>query len=107
MSDTCPGSIVATFEEEPRGDEVAFVTMGKKGMTGARSSRAKVISLKPARCTVERFIGAASQAGVRWSPASNVFVGYGPTAAGAAWTVKRGEASLFLLADATCATGSP
>ena len=73
---------IATFEEEPRGDEVAFVAMGKAGITGRRSSRAGVISLAPARCTIERFIGAAKRAGVQWSMASDVFVGYGPTAVG-------------------------
>jgi hypothetical protein len=113
QSAACPGGMVATFEEDPRSNEVAFVSLGKAGIAGQRRSRASVISLPPARCTVERFFGAAKQAGVQWSVASDVFVGYGPiaigfaTPSGAAWTVKRGDAVLFSLADSSCATVPP
>jgi len=103
LSSSCPGSVVATFDDEPRGDEVALVVVGKTGMVGGRSSRGDTISLAPAGCTVERFLDAAKQAGAQWSPASNVFIGYGPSASGAAWLVQRGDAVIFSATDPTCA----
>jgi hypothetical protein len=103
LSSSCPGSVVATFEDEPRGEEVALVVVGKTGMVGGRSSRRDVISLKPAACTIESFLDAAKQAGVRWSPASDVFISYGPSTSGAAWMVKRGDAVLFSATDPSCA----
>jgi hypothetical protein len=104
-SSSCTGSVLATFEDEPRGDEVAFVVLGKTGIVGGRATRADAISLAPARCTVDLFLDAAKQAGTRWSAASDVFLGYGATASGAAWMVRRGDAVLFSTTDARCAKG--
>ncbi len=101
-SSSCPGSLVATFDDARAGSDVAFVTIGKAGITGRRTSRTDAITLPPSTCAVDRFIGVAAMSGTRWETEKDVFVGYFPTPSGAAWSVKRGATILFSTSDASC-----
>lgn len=103
LSDTCPGTMILTFEDEPRVEEVAYVVIGRNGILGRRSEREGTVTTTPAQCTVEQFLGIARRAKVHWSAGDPFYVGYGPGPSGPEWTVRREDKIVFSLADVSCA----
>lgn len=103
LSDTCPGTVILTFEDEPRVEEVAYVVIGRNGIFGRRSERESTATTAPAQCTVERFLDIARRAKVRWSAGDPFYVSYGPGPTGPEWTVRREDKVVFSLPDVSCA----